>query len=131
MAEFFGATLSLGVMNIARNDDWIVPLQYLDETGAPVPLLGSTLALMIRVTEGDATALVAINSPDNGITIIDGAQGLFRLEILREDSAKLEAGTYVADIVRTDADGLAERLWAGDCFVGRGVTRLHPPGVDQ
>lgn len=119
-----------GTINIAKNEDWRVPLEYLidytvsgeAENIQPLDITGSTFKMQIRKTEMDNTAVVTISSGD-GIEIIDAAGGLFELTILRVKLLRLHPGEYFADLVRTDVDGFAERLWEGKAVVVEGSSR--------
>jgi hypothetical protein len=117
-----------GQMNIALNEDWIVPFLYqtVDITGtifSPIDLTGSTLKLEIRIQETDHEALVSVFSPGNGIIITDAIQGEFTILIDRPHLIHLSAGQYFTDLVRLTPDGYQERLWEGVALVVQGTTR--------
>lgn len=119
-----------GTINIAKNEDWKVQLQYnVDYTVSGDPpniqsldLTGSVLSLQIRKTADDKSALVTITNGD-GVTLSDPIIGMFELRISRAKLKRLHAGEYVADLVRTDLNGDIERMWEGVCVVVEGVTR--------
>jgi hypothetical protein len=117
-------------MNVAINEDWLVPFVYsvLDTDGVtlvPINLTGSTLKLEIRVLETDHEALVSVNSPDNGIYFEndDPTSGAFWIAIPRDKLVRLWAGTFVTDFVRLMPNGYQERIWEGQAFVVQGTTR--------
>jgi hypothetical protein len=117
-----------GTLNIAKNEDWIVPFiygSYADDgiTVVPIDLTGSTLKLEIRVAETDNTAMVSVASPDNGIVIDDITGGAFTIVLDRAKLARLTAGTYFADLVRLMANGYQERLVDAQALVVEGTTR--------
>jgi hypothetical protein len=117
-----------GQMNIAKNEDWIVPFLYqmVDQTGtviAPIDLTGSILKLEIRIQETDHEALVSVFSPDNGIIITSATQGQFTVLIDRPHLVHLAAGEYYCDLVRLMPNGLQERVWEGQAYVVEGTTR--------
>jgi hypothetical protein len=117
-----------GQMNIAKNEDWVVPFLYqsVDSTGTvftPIDLTGSTLKLEIRVQETDHEALVSVFSPDGGIVINNATQGEFTILIDRAHLVYLAAGQYFTDLVRLMPTGYQERLWEGVASVVEGTTR--------
>jgi hypothetical protein len=125
-----GPSFFSGTINIAKNEDWRVPLAYLVDytvSGEPeniqaLDLTGSTFKMQIRKTEADNTAVVTIDSTD-GITITNAAGGEFLLTMTRAKLKRLHPGDYFADLVRTDANGFVERLWEGKAIVVEGSSR--------
>lgn len=115
-------------MNIAKNEDWIVPFLY-DTIGqdgvtrSPIDLTGSLLKLEIRILETDHEALVSVFSPDHGIFITDASNGLFTILIDRAHLMHLAAGDYFVDLVRLMPNGYQERMWEGTATVVEGTTR--------
>jgi hypothetical protein len=123
-----GPSYYTGQMNVAKNEDWVVPFLYqmVDGTGtviAPIDLTGSTLKLALRKQEIDHEALVSVFSPNGGIMITDAPNGLFQVVIVRNLLSNLEAGQYFADIVRLMPNGYQERMWEGVAVVVEGTTR--------
>ena len=117
-----------GQMNIAKNEDWIVPFLYqsVDSTGTvytPIDLTGSTLKLEIRNQETDHEALVSVYSPDGGIILTSATGGQFTIAILRDEMTHLVAGQYYTDLVRLMPTGYQERMWEGVAVVVEGTTR--------
>lgn len=117
-------------MNIALNEDWIVPLQYGyfasdGVTVEPIDLTGSTLKLEIRREETDNIALVYVASPDQGIAFYnnDPTSGYFTITIDRSKLARLWAATFFADLVRLQPNGYQERIFEGSAIVATGTTR--------
>lgn len=119
-----------GTINLAKNEDWRVQLQYnVDYTVSGDPeniqsldLTGSTISLQIRKKAEDKSAIVTITNGD-GVTLSEPVIGMFELMISRAKSARLHAGEYVADLIREDANGYVERMWEGAVEVVEGVTR--------
>ena len=123
-----GPAYYTGTMNIAQNEDWIVPFVYQaqarDGTLSPINLSGSLLKLEIRTLESDYEAIVfSFSSPNDGIFISDAVNGQFTITITRDKSARLAPGTYVTDLVRLMPSGYQERMWEGSCTVVEGTTR--------
>jgi hypothetical protein len=124
-----------GTMNIAKNEDWKVALIYqIDYTdysvaGAtpniqPLDLTGSSFLMQIRKVEEDQTALVSVSTdPDGGIVITNAYGGQFEITISIAKATRLEPGEYVADLLRTDANGFAERVFDLACTVVDGTSR--------
>jgi hypothetical protein len=117
-----------GQINIAKNEDWIVPFVYqtVDTTGTiftPIDLTGSLLKLEIRVLETDHEAIVSVFSPSNGIIFTNATLGQFTILIDRLLLVRLAAGDYFTDLVRLMPNGLQERMWEGTATVVEGTTR--------
>jgi hypothetical protein len=125
-----GPTYYTAVMNIAKNEDWVVPFQYgyYDTDGVtilPIDLTGSTLKLEIRVLDTDNEALVSVFSPDNGILINsnDPTLGEFVIAITRDRLIYLWESTFVVDLVRAMPNGYQERIFEGTAVVVEGTSR--------
>jgi hypothetical protein len=123
-----GPAYYTGVMNIAQNEDWVVPFIYgtpsSDGTSViPIDLTGSTLMLEIREQESDHEAVVSVSSPGSGIALIDAVNGAFTITMTRDKLARLWPGTFVTDLVRVMPNGLVERMWEGTATVVEGTTR--------
>src|SRR4051812_24506821 len=117
-----------GTMNIAKNEDWIVPFQYgtLSADGltfTPIDLTGSTFMLEIRVRETDHETLVSLFSPDGGIVITNALTGQFYIVITRAKMLHLAAESYFVDLVRLMPNGYQERIWEGTAVVVEGTSR--------
>jgi hypothetical protein len=117
-----------GAMNIALNEDWVVPFvySYVDGSGnitGPVDLTGSLIKLEIRIAEQDNEALVSVYSPDHGILFGDPTQGQFWIAIDRPHLLHLFPGTFFVDLVRLLPSGYQERIWEGQATVVQGTTR--------
>lgn len=116
-----------GVMNVAKNEDWIVPFIYGSDDGhggtTPIDLTGSTLKMEIRRKESDNAVAVSVFSPDNGIAITGATNGTFTILIDRQRLSQLQPGDYVSDLVRELSNGTQERIWEGICTVVEGTTR--------
>ena len=110
------------VINIAQNEDWIVPFIYsaVDSGGVstPIDLTGSTLLLEIRVRESDVGVLLSLSSPDDGIVITDAVNGAFTITMDRDDLMQ-----------QPSAGELCERSFAADAKRLSGThPRLHRVG---
>lgn len=111
-------------MNVAKNEDWLVGFQLLEENESPVDLTGSSLQLMIRKHETDHESLVMVQTPNNGIEIYDPIFGKFLIWITIAKLSRLFPGEYVADLLHTRPDGIVQRLWdATPVVVSEGATR--------
>jgi hypothetical protein len=126
-----GPAFYSAVVNIAKNEDWVVPFQYgtlsEDETTiVGINLSNSVLKLEMRIREADHEAVVAVSSPNNGILIVNAAQGLFQITIERERLARLAIQDYFIDLVRWFPGwpvDLQERIFEGTATVVEGTTR--------
>jgi|SRR5215472_5444514 len=118
------------IVNIAKNDDWIVSFLYStpNPDGTPGPAIditGSELKMEIREHDSDNEALLWVDSrPGNGIIITDSMGGAFTIVLDREAKlSRLYPGSYVTDLVRLRPDGYQERLFEGTANVVEGTTR--------
>jgi hypothetical protein len=123
-----GPAYYTGTMNIATNDDWVVPFIYATQNadgsaGPPIDLTGSTLMMEIRHQVQDHEVVVTLTSPDNGIIITNAVAGAFTIVIPRDTLEQLEPGSYVSDLVRLMPNGFQERLLDCAVTVAEGVTR--------
>jgi hypothetical protein len=125
-----GPTYFEAAINIAKNEDWVVPFQYgyYDTDGVtvlPIDLTGSTIKMEIRIQETDHEALVSVFSPDNGIVFDndDPTTGRFTITLLRSNLIRLATGSYVTDLVRLMPQGYQERIFEGTAEVVEGTTR--------
>jgi hypothetical protein len=124
-----GPAYYTGAMNIAMNEDWIVPFLYatLNSDGVtttPIDLTGSTLMMEIRHQESDHEVVLSLASPDKGIFINNAAGGEFTILITRMQLAQFMPGSYVADLVRLMPNGYVERILDCDTVtVVEGITR--------
>jgi hypothetical protein len=123
-----GPSYYSGQMNIAKNEDWIVPFLYqgVDSTGTiitPIDLTGSVLKLALRRQETDHEAVILVYSPDGGIEFSNPTQGQFQIVITRKLLLDVGAGSYFVDLVRLMPNGYQERVWEGVAIVVEGTTR--------
>jgi hypothetical protein len=125
-----GPAYYTGTMNIAMNDDWIVPFLYesLGSDGVtltPIDLTGSTLMMEVRTSESDHNVAVSVSSspPSSGIQITNATGGMFTITLDRNRLSQLSPGNYVSDLVRLMPSGWQERLWEGTVTVVEGTTR--------
>jgi hypothetical protein len=125
-----GPTYYEAIVNIAKNDDWIVPFQYgyFDVDGVtvlPIDLTGSLLKMEIRLRDTDHEALVSVFSPDHGIAFDGGdpTNGRFIITIDRAHLMRLAEGQYVTDLVRLMVNGYQELIFEGPANVVEGTTR--------
>jgi hypothetical protein len=122
-----GPAYYTGTMNIACNEDWIVPFVYQTQAGdgttAPIDLTGSTLMMEMRHQETDHEVVLSLSSPTNGITLDNATAGQFSIRITRDMLSQLEEGSYVADLVRLMTNGYVERILDCAVTVVEGVTR--------
>ena len=116
------------IVNIAKNEDWIVPFVYAavasdGVTTAPIDLTGSTLSLQLRKREADHIALVNVTTPNAGIVITSAPLGAFTITIVRALLVNIAPGDYVVDLVRGMPNGYQERIFEGTATIVEGTTR--------
>jgi hypothetical protein len=118
-----------GTMNLAKNEDWVVPFRYntIDFNGneMPIDLTGSRLLMELRLRETDHEAVVSVDTttPPGGIVVTTPGMGEFQIQILRQNMVRLAAGEYFADLVRVMPNGWVERIWEGSAVVTVGTSR--------
>tara|TARA_R100000734_G_C3302419_1_gene92940 strand:- start:266 stop:595 length:330 start_codon:yes stop_codon:yes gene_type:complete len=71
-----------------------------------------------RISENYNTTTVQ----DFTTAVTDAAAGTFTLSLTDAQTAALDPGTWVYDVVMTDASGKKTRLLQGNAFVSQGVT---------
>ena len=125
-----GPAYYTGVMNVAMNEDWIVPFLYQSSDGGtppvltPIDLTGSTLMMEIRHQESDHEVVLSLASPDKGISIDNATGGAFTICITRAQLTQFAPGNYVADLLRLMTNGYVERILDCDMVaVVEGKTR--------
>ena len=125
-----GPTYYEATVNIALNEDWVVPFSYGSYaadgiTILPIDLTGSTLKLEIRVNETDNEAIVSAFSPDDGIYFNnnDPTIGQFVIALTRDKLWRLYDGAFSVDLVRLMPSGYQERIFEGTANVVVGTTR--------
>jgi hypothetical protein len=125
-----GPSYYTGNMNIALNEDWVVPFvySYVDTNGnitGPVDLTGSTIKMELRIAETDEQAIVSVFSPNGGIFIgSPSTAGQFWIAMTRADHLfRLFPGSFFVDLVRLMPSGYQERIWEGVATVVEGSTR--------
>jgi hypothetical protein len=125
-----GPTYYEAIVNIALNEDWVVPFVYGTYaadgvTVLPFDLTGSTLKMEIRELEADPEAIVSVWSPHDGIEFYnnDPTTGKFFIAVTRDKLWRLYPGSFFIDCVRLMPTGYQERLWEGSATVVTGTTR--------
>lgn len=128
-----GPAYYTAALQIAQNEDWIVPFVYgsANPDGSnfvPIDLTGSTLMMEIRVEESDSEAIVSVSSADGTIEITNATQGQFTIIVDRAHSWRLPPGStsYVVDLIRLMPNGYQERLFEGTATCVEGTTRGVP-----
>lgn len=94
------------------------------QDGVPVPLAGLSARLQVRKTVGAADPpLLALTSPDGGITLTD--PGEIRLSLTAEETAALAfaSAVYDLEIVSPTTPETVVRLLQGKVLVSPEVTR--------
>ena len=97
-------------VTLYAGDDAAFGVPVLDETGAPLPLIGASFAYTIATDEGE-TALVT-KTVGNGVTVTDPANGLLTIAIGHADTLTF-LGPMWHQLVMTDASGDVSTLMTG------------------
>lgn len=89
---------------------------------APVNITGYTAQMQLRSLPQDATAVLTLSSPSNGITI-GGANGQVNVHATNVQTGAIDEGIYYYDIEITSGGGIVTRLAQGQILVSPEVTR--------
>ena len=102
-------------ITINMNSDFKRSYQ-LKEDGVIVDLTGYSIAGALKENYR------ATDKIDFVATITDASQGVFDLSVSDTTTAAMDPGTWVYDVVLTDAQSTKTRLLEGRAFVKQGVT---------
>jgi hypothetical protein len=95
--------------------------QAADDT--PVDITGWTLQLQVRDNVNDTDALVDLDTDNGGIVILDAEAGRFEIIFSAANTAAMNLGKMVFDMLRTDADPGPVWIMGGRFQVKKPVTR--------
>jgi hypothetical protein len=107
---------------IDQGADWYITFTYKDSAGAAINLTGYTAAMQLRSEPSDATSVLSLSSPSNGITIT-GATGTIAVRATAAQTGAISEGYYYYDLEITSGAGIITRLVQGQIEVSPQVTR--------
>ena len=107
---------------IDQGANWFITFTYQDSAGVAINITGYTAALQLRSEPSDATAVLSLSSPSNGITIT-GATGTIAVTASAAQTGAISEGFYYYDLEITSGAGIVTRLVQGQIEVSPQVTR--------
>jgi NADH:ubiquinone oxidoreductase subunit F (NADH-binding) len=107
---------------IDQGADWFITFTYQNSSGTPINITGYTAALQLRSEPSDATAVLSLSSPSNGITIT-GATGTVAVTATAAQTGAISPGYYYYDLEITSGSAVVTRLAQGQIEVNPQVTR--------
>ena len=88
-----------------------------DATDSALSLAGSSFLAQVRKSHGSNTVKATFSTSN------DGVGGNLTMNLTDVQTAALEAGRYVYDVLQTDASGDKKRLMEGQLIVTPSVSR--------
>lgn len=92
-------------------------------TGDPLDITDWEFKSQLRVAVEDQEAVLTLESSSGGFAVIDGPNGRMNMVIEEDQTAGLQVGRYVFDVIRTDAAQGPIWLFGGIITVKQPVTR--------
>jgi hypothetical protein len=99
------------------------PFTLQDASSVAIDITGWAFKADFRTDVEDETAALELTSANSGFVITDAANGRFELQLTAVQTAELAEGTYVFDVLRTDAVLGPVWLFAGKITIKEPVTR--------
>lgn len=101
-----------------------LPLQWTDNTGAPIDLTGYKVRMQIRERVSSSTPVLSIdNGLLGGIAITDAVNGKIQIDVTDEQTGAITIKSGFYDVVVENPSGDAVRLIQGVVTIVPGVTR--------
>ena len=108
---------SISNLFVDQGSDFSITVSLTDATDSALSLAGSSFLAQVRKSHG-SNAVKATFSTSN-----DGIGGNLTMNLTDVQTAALEAGRYVYDVLQTDASGDKKRLMEGQLIVTPSVSR--------
>jgi len=91
-----------------------------DDAGDPKDLTGATVRWILQGRPADSSPLLdKDNDAKGGVTIVDAAGGVFRVDLSPEDTEELSPRTYYHEAEVTDASGNISTVLIGSLVIHR------------
>lgn len=100
-------------VRIARGEDGAVQITVVDQAGAPVNLMGMSVAFEVKRYDTDTSPLF----PARAATLTDPTHGVCVVYLTPSDTGGLSTGHYRYDVWLTDAGGLRHQIVKASTFV--------------
>ena len=108
---------SVSNLFVDQGSDFEITLSLTDSVDNALSLSGATFLGQVRKSHGSNTVKATFNTSN------DGVGGNLTLNLTDTQTAALESGRYVYDVIQTASDGLKTRLIEGQLIVTPSVSR--------
>lgn len=108
---------SISNLYVDQGSDFTITLSLTDSVDDALNLTGATFLGQVRKSHGSSTVKATFTTTN------DGNGGNLTVKLTDVQTAALEAGRYVYDIIQTASDGLKTRLIEGQLIVTPSVSR--------
>ena len=95
---------SISNLFVDQGSDFSITVSLTDATDSALSLAGSSFLAQVRKSHGSNTVKATFNTSN------DGVGGNLTMNLTDVQTAALEAGRYVYDVLQTDASGDKKRL---------------------
>lgn len=106
---------------VDQNTTFSFSVEYQDNTGVPISLIGASAKMQVRDTKGGSKLAFSLTSPASGISI-DGANGKLTITMTPTQTNKLFYPKSSYDIMITDSNGNKTKLVEGFITLSKSVT---------
>lgn len=114
------ATIQILAETLYQGDDWSLPVQVVDPAGTAISLVGQTVGLTIKFSEGQSDDLAIfkkdLTGDSTGIVVFTAAgfgAATYPNSIISWGTATFPVGALFLDLKRWDASGKRSTLAAG------------------
>ena len=108
---------SISNLFVDQGSDFSITVSLTDATDSALSLTGSSFLAQVRKSHGSNTVKATFNTSN------DGVGGNLTMNLTDIQTAALESGRYVYDVLQTDASGDKKRLIEGQLIVTPSVSR--------
>ena len=108
---------SISNLFVDQGSDFSITVSLTDATDSALSLAGSSFLAQVRKSHGSNTVKATFSTSNDGIG------GNLTMNLTDIQTAALEAGRYVYDVLQTDASGEKKRLMEGQLIVTPSVSR--------
>ena len=108
---------SISNLFVDQGSDFNITVSLTDATDSALNLAGNTFLAQVRKSHASNTVKATFSTSN------DGVGGNLTLNLTDVQTAALESGRYVYDIIQTASDGIKTRLMEGQLIVTPSVSR--------
>jgi hypothetical protein len=106
---------------VDQNTTFSFSVEYQDNTGVPISLIGASAKMQVRDTKGGSKLAFTLSTPASGI-VIDGPEGKITVSMDPSQTNKLFYPKSSYDIMVTDSNGNKTKILEGFITLSRSVT---------